>query len=46
VYGCLYAFLGLCAYYASEGDVGDAVGDAVVGDVAVYVDAYVLSYHD
>ena len=45
MYGCLYAFLVLCACYASEGDEGDAVVDDVAGD-AVYVDAYVLSYHD
>ena len=43
--GCLYAFLGLCAYYAYEGDVDDAVVGDVAGD-AVYADAYVLSYHD
>ena len=52
-YAYPYAFPGLCAYYASGGDVGDAaVGDAAVGDAAVgagdavYADAYVLSYHD
>ena len=43
--GYLYAFLGLCAYYAYEGDVDDAVVGDVAGD-AVYADAYVLSYHD
>lgn len=46
--GYLYAFLGLCAYYASGGDAaGDVVLD-VADDVAdvVYVDAYALSYHD